>query len=538
LTADTDFAEIEVDFSADSRKAGDGEQRFSSVTAAQTIEQKAADPIRTKFYQMRSLASVGPITQNKAELFYRQARFMENFSDDFRSKAPFSMYYPHYQHMGYEQLRSYFTWRSMLRRGEAEAADVSLSYLYLYLYELLSCVGADSPEEGLDKLMQTWNAFRVREPSLDAYLPSWLRDYHIYYILPHSFAEFIEKYNLQNYYPSLFLFDPDAKDSLALWSSIANYDVAKSRFYAAGNEILLRDCFRAVLERVRELCESRHVRLEELFTYSISDETPWSPFHKALFYPWYRQPNRQLEMPGRETYYCRNNRWTMIMPIPYAGRKELAGYLIRKTEACLREITHFRFALTTDPGSILRSQRRLHELRIPLPDLDDAVEKAVTDFHKGLSRVIVTVGEDNLARIRSEAQITQDRLSVPEEESPVLLNGTGFDVAEAGGDIAESDDDTAAGQLAEAASGLPETDGWSLLNDALSATERRALSIALQGGAGMKAFADEQGVMLEVLADRINEKAADCIGDSILESADSTKIYDEYREQIAKIVGR
>ena len=57
------------------------------------------------------------------------------------------------------------------------------------------------------------------------------------------------------------------------------------------------------------------------------------------------------------------------------------------------------------------------------------------------------------------------------------------------------------------------------------------------GNAQIKAFADENGIMLEVLADSINEKAADFIGDSILEFADGMAIYEDYREKIAEMVG-
>jgi len=42
--------------------------------------------------------------------------------------------------------------------------------------------------------------------------------------------------------------------------------------------------------------------------------------------------------------------------------------------------------------------------------------------------------------------------------------------------------------------------------------------------------------MLEVLADSINEKAADCIGDSIVETDEEMILYDEYRENIEAIV--
>jgi hypothetical protein len=58
----------------------------------------------------------------------------------------------------------------------------------------------------------------------------------------------------------------------------------------------------------------------------------------------------------------------------------------------------------------------------------------------------------------------------------------------------------------------------------------------LQGNRDIKQFADENGVMLEVLADSINEKAFDHIGDNILELDDSMNLYDEYRDKIIIMV--
>ena len=53
-------------------------------------------------------------------------------------------------------------------------------------------------------------------------------------------------------------------------------------------------------------------------------------------------------------------------------------------------------------------------------------------------------------------------------------------------------------------------------------------------GGDIKAFADECGVMLEVLVDRINEKAMDFIGDNLMD--DYFALYDDYKDQIKELV--
>jgi len=78
--------------------------------------------------------------------------------------------------------------------------------------------------------------------------------------------------------------------------------------------------------------------------------------------------------------------------------------------------------------------------------------------------------------------------------------------------------------------------GWKALKNALTNVERQALSLALQEGADIKSFANENNIMLEVLADGINEKAADYIGDSILELDEEMILYDEYRDNIVSLI--
>jgi len=289
------FAEIEVGLPVSS---------VSSIAPAQPIGQRKADPIREKFFDMRRLASGIPFARIDPSLFYKQAKFMEDFSDDYHGYARFSMYYPSYQHMQYEQLRTYFTWRTRVRCGDILPA--SLSYIFLYIYELLSGIGVKTLSDGLERLLAIWLAAREYERSLDQYLPGWLKDYHIYYSLPNSFEEFVREHGLQGYYPDLFLFE--AEGALALWNGMSSYDVTKSKFYNDGNDALTSDCFDAVLGGIRELCTGYNCRVDDLLISGIKDKALWYPFQRAVFFPWLKQPERQVEMRSREIYLCKNNR--------------------------------------------------------------------------------------------------------------------------------------------------------------------------------------------------------------------------------------
>jgi len=60
------------------------------------------------------------------------------------------------------------------------------------------------------------------------------------------------------------------------------------------------------------------------------------------------------------------------------------------------------------------------------------------------------------------------------------------------------------------------------------------LALIFSGSADLKAFADAHGVMMEVLADGINEKAMDAIGDGLLD--EEFTLYEDYIEDVRKLV--
>lgn len=510
LSTDVPFAEIEYEVAV---------SHAFSPAPAQKIGARTVDPIREKFFTMRSLAAGTPFSRNDPALFYRQAKYMEGFEDNYPGNALLSMYYPCYQHMGYVQLRTYFTWRTHVRRGSF--LPISLSYLFVYIYELLNGIGVTDADDGLEKLLSVWNAYREVESALDSYIPGWLKDYHIYYDLPHSFMETVRTHNLQRYYLDSLILDADAEDSFAIFCGLSSYDTVKSKFYAGGNEALTKDCFHGVFTGVQELLTHHNLRVSDLLTHGSNRKMIWYPFGRALFYPWLSHSDREVEMAGQERYFCKGDQWSVIAPGLDYNRKEWIGYLLKKTEACLRQTVKYKYKITANPYLFGNFPAKLKSLGLSISELDATIEKAVTDFHKNLNRTVVVVDTASLNRIRNEALKTQDKLIVPEADTPLPLPmPKQTEVYSPPPDIFPQD-----------------SDGWAAFKGALSQTELTALRLILHGSGDIRSFADENGIMLEVLADNINEKAADHIGDSIMEFTDEMMLYDEYKDKIAEMVG-
>ncbi len=538
---------------------------------------RESDPVRERFNQMRDIARESRvltfgnsrfydkrIQQENSRLFYRQGMFMKDFEDDCERVLPYSAYFPNYQMMGYGQLRTYFTWRTQVRQGNIQ--QTSTSYAFLYLYELLNNIGVEGPEEGLERLMVFWDAYRVYDASLDKYVVKWLKDYHIYYELPRPFREFIGENGLEAYYPKL----ANPEDKFDLYCAISKYDIRKSNFYTEENRALVQDCFYFTMDRLRKAFSGCHADLEEYIFQPTRSMAAWTPFQGALFYPAARQADRRVVLSEKEVYLCSQNRWTFSAMITTESGKRLLGFCLKQMESVLRRLTKYKHKLTANPDAL--SPVMADELRKDGISLEETVTSAVEEFYREATKTVVRVDSAALERIRREALATQERLIVPEEapemagvsaerlrgqdgdgERGAFLDGGGGPGIWQDGirqsaieqnvneqNTIEQDatrqeqiqeDTQSDAQPEELAAG---SDPWEQLKAALTETERKALALALEGEGNLKPFADSHGIMLEVLMDGINEKAMDFVGDSLLD--EEFVIYDDYTDQVRGMV--
>jgi len=536
------FSEIEYDSAAPAFFTASGDDRQLFFTPPpQKIEKKPPDPLKTLFYEMRSLARGVSYGNYDSELFYAQAKFMEDFTDDYGGAAAFFSYYPLYQQMDYAQLRTYFTWRAGARRGDY--TETSKSYVYLYIYELLSNVGVGDPAEGLRKLTEVLGKYRD-DASIMKYLLRWLRDYHVYYDMTDGFAGFARDYGLEKYYPDVFLTSGDERICLEVWNSISKYDITKNKFYIE-NGPLTRECFCHTVGRLRELCGAAGTRLEELIYRPVGRELIWLPFERALFNDHLRQPDRDAGFFGKNVYFHRDGRWTVLPSALDDDGIKLAGYVVKKTESRLRELMRYKYKSDADYFSLSRATReRLEDAGIRL-DLE--IDAATGEFYKNKTRTVVSVDLRNLSRIREEALGTQERLIIREDADDDLRAAEAEPTDDAIDEVEREITSDAGRELiiespntdeprnitmSDADSLFP--DVWNNFVESLTATEKAALAAALSGGDMARALRDANA-MPEVFFGSINEKAADHIGDSILEYDGVLIFYEDYLPDLRRL---
>lgn len=531
------------------------------VLKSQKVEQPKQDEIRNLFYRMRDIAhDYRPVfyasskfydirvQKEASKVFYKQGIFMKDFTDAYDKVVIYASYYPNYQMMGYEQLRTYFTWRTQVRQGEIQA--IFLSYAYLYIYELICNIGVDDAQSGLERLLFFWREYREFDAALDKYVLKWLKDYYIYYDMPGSFPEFLERYELTEFYPSYSLDKNSNENSFERYCDISKYDIRKSKFYTEDRVVLITECFEQVFERLKLLLAEQGISLEEIIFQPTKGMTAWLPFQGALFYDWKNQRNRKVVLSEKEVYICNDNHWTCSSMITTDAGKRLIGYVMKQMEVVLRRLTKYKFKLSADSSMV--SSEVLKVLVEKGISLERVITEAVTAYYRETTKTVVKVDSGMLARIREEAFMTQEKLTVPEEDtwsfalgqaekdekcaevqppesSMKVVRQEHFEKA-----VDEYQQQTPDGLLLgdKLLSGL--AGPWQELHSALTETELQALAILCTDSGDIRQFADEHSMMLEVLMDGINEKAMDTVGDSLTD--DELVIYEDYIEEVRKMV--
>ena len=107
-----------------------------------------------KIYEMINMYSYNDYPwYQKSKNFYKQGKFMEDYEDNYYEKVrDYCGYFVTYHELNANQLRSYFTWRTDIRKGNYRSTYTS--FIYLYIYELLCGIGTVSKYDTINKLKE------------------------------------------------------------------------------------------------------------------------------------------------------------------------------------------------------------------------------------------------------------------------------------------------------------------------------------------------------------------------------------------------
>ncbi|MBQ7714719.1 MAG: TerB N-terminal domain-containing protein [Clostridia bacterium] len=493
---DTIIAAIER--ASSSRGGGEeAEKVYTDVPIARGAPQISTD-MPEEYSEMRRIAvSEEGLSLGESALFVRQGRFMADFEDDFSERAFFMKYYPTYRQMSSRQLRTYFTWRSAVRRGEI--AQTYLSYVYVYIYELINLIGCSSPEEARKKLLSFTEEYSRIDPSIKGFASRWANDMTIYYgIYEPSDAEKSRDAHICVFSDPAACSDDDFFDALCALSS---YDPTRSKLYKKHPEEY-KALVRMTFASFTEFCKrSRKLTLTERL-FGRYGARRYILFPSAVFYDSKRREDREFVSLTGTRYVFRNGECTVEGYPEQRGKNSALGSLTKTVDSLLRPY----FGLeSTKPGAAVVTLGAIVKKEVDIYTEKKRREEAGK----------ITIDFSVLEGIRASADKTRDLLvtedetedGAPEEAFPENAPLCEEERKEDGGDVT------------------------------LTAEEREILRLILTGG-DSAGRSRALGVPLSVAVDGINEKLFDKFFDNSIEfDGDAPVPVADYEKDLRGIAG-
>ncbi len=423
--------------------------------------------------------------------------------------APFFSYIPQYAQLTEAQLAYYFYWRSALRRGEYLQTEES--YFYLYVYEIINLPEIIHPKDGVTLLCNAWAAYRSRFPRIDKFMAEWVCDYCLIHGLPcpeEAVRPFLKKLlplvSLREFYlGGMGDFSPHGVEmALAFYS---DYRWQDSHYAAQHHDLFEKHLVAAVTPAVERLLSDSSLFAETARSYQKHDA-----FCGSL---------------------CAHN---------IKSRIEVEYYAVRDVSAVRTAIT----------AAVKYAENKLRSLlvvksRLTVPPFDEELRLLIDRYfaQQGESILPPTRVKEKPAyehlyeaktsgvNFENAAQIERlswenTRILVPEEDAQIFEEIKNEQKYKADAIFAAS----AVEQPPKAEP--PAEEGGS----PFSQEEKTYLAMLLDGDpAGVRAVLLAASVMEAQLAEGINEKALDMLGDIVLDgTADGYRVIEEYREEVSQ----
>lgn len=477
------------------------ETKYQAQPIKQRMPQRMVnDEIPNKIRQMRELYDYSMLpSRSREKNFYVQGQFMADYEDEYKKHFSFKRFYPTYHDMNVGQLRSYFTWRTQIRKGKYQRTNAS--YAYVYLYELLNNIGVDNPQAGYDRLVDfEKNYVDELDLGIKAYLDDWLKDYVIYYELGKEkiaqyFTQEIEQdhNNEVLHYPQTYT----AEELADVFAKKTTY--WKSSKVIAQNKMI----FTQVLKYVwQELLDAKKYGIAYYSSFVAKPKVIERPiFKNSVFYKKAKKP-MTAQIDAVRKYYYKNGRWYIHVEEALPKQRINLNTFLHEVDRLVREKLKLGRAIKSRfiDQAVLRAIERGIEI------YQKQKEKAKIDQIK--------IDFSDLDKIRANASVTRDSLLTDEEKQ--------LEQEEQREEVKKQDQ--------EAKASINQDD-YGLDRDEIF------LLMSLLQEKPWQDYVKEHHLMVSILADSINEKLFDEIGDNVIEfnQQDQPQIIEDYEEDLKEI---
>ena len=484
-------------------------------------------------------------------IFLQQAKFMVDVEDDYPQViAPVFFYSWDYESLRPPELRTYFTWRTKIRKGEYP--KIFSGYLLIYTAELINLVGFDSVLDAYSKLKKIlevyWND--IEEVYFRQILSLALKDFMINYSISVSYDEFLPQIlsasDWEIYQARIKIAQGNYHGLLTYLDKQASYKVKKSKFYESKYGYLIEEVIPTVFEQLSRYFAEHNADFKSLVLGKIHTISDYSLFRQLPYVEQRENYQNKIDFSPIEQYTFEKGICSKKLFLESPNLRIIMGIILKAIEIRIREKTNYKRKLTlnlNDLGKIVTPRKVLLPLvedNSFLETINQAVDLFLIEKSKQIKaeelirkRQSVVIDKESFQSIRASSIRIQERLLTEEEKTD--------------SSVQMEDTSSSFQTTVEVSSSLiPEQDstvemGMDLLVCHLTSFEKEIVVNILQHAprSKLEAIAKKEARLLEVILEDINLKALDYIGDNLIEDlGNQINIYEDYLGELGEILNR
>lgn len=438
----------------------------------------------------RSLENrAGNSWQSRESVFLKQATLLVNYEDDYDYPRETIRYYPTYEALTDQELRGYFAWRTKLRKGELQ--PTSLSFAFLYVYELLNQIGVGDSLDGYYKLKGFLDGYGAIDQRIIPYLDQWRTDYVIYYGLdPVLLSDSAQVAFDRNLEVLIRIQEHSDAQILQAVKALRPKWLERSKFYGeyrADMDTVIARVLRKVSAHYDTRCKKTMV--EQYFGPCL--QLQYTPFASAVFADRMKHRKMEYHLDPLCVYRCRAGLWTVQKYSSSIKSNRKLNDLVKTIDSIMRQEYGYKHPVKCET-----------ETKWLLKLIHEEIQTLLA-AQKAAQAKKVTIDYSKLDKIRQDAAITQEKLTVEEEleeEPPEAV--------------------------------LPEEPAASDGDCPLDKAEYRLLQCLLYGRS--YAWVQSEGYLISVLLDSINDKLYDSFLDAVVD--DRPAVVEDYVEDLKEMI--
>ncbi len=506
-------------YKIDLKKFNQNEYKNEPVNQTEqfSIEKKKISRLR----QMKALSASNVTDTNK--LFYLQGTFMDDYVDNYDINVPCNKNNPVYNNLTIYQLRSYFSWRTLIRNKLYKQTEKS--YVFLYIYELLNKIGVKNEIDGLNKIIDLWQNYRVFDNSFDKYLSNWVKDYYIINRINIDFNLIEEEFpikNNDNLKDISEILIGNYENKLEFLDSISNYHILKSKIMEHKYSFLINLVIPEIFKNLDKYFSENNLSFVNI-TFGEFKKKYWNIYENAIYFNNKLESDFVFRFKNLETYYRKgNNCYKETFELSQYS-KCIVGYILKNIEITLRECLKFSKNLKVNISSLneLSSNAELYSVVTDKKFnmiINNTIKKYLIEHKTEINNIItkekkeeIVIDANKFNEIRKSSSRIQEKLIVEEEIYLEKEEQIEVEIINSSQDIFKN------------------------LIDNLNTVELDFLKKIINNEPrnNLIDYSKQNNILFEIMIENINKVALETIGDNLIEdNSDEVIIYAEYIDSL------